>query len=111
MSILLPWKEILLIFLLLFMTLSMNTVSLRNDYVNFIVRHHWVRSVIIFIMSYLVFSFNVENEYTEFTKITVSLFITFIFYFFITRNTVERPLSTASAVSQNKLKEYEDIPY
>ena len=81
-----PWKETLIILLLIFLTTSMNYIHINKKVIHYIADHHWVRFSIIFVLAYLSFSLSIDDEYSTITKVLAALLVAIIFHNFISIN-------------------------
>lgn len=82
----LPWRETLLIFLLVALSMSLSDLQLKDTIVRDIAMHPWIRFLIIFMTAFLIFSLNIDSKYSMFTRILVSAFIAFIVQTFLSAN-------------------------
>lgn len=84
-----PWREALVILLLLLLNSGMSFVSLRPKYVDIVSRYRWVRFIIIFVVSYLYFSSQVKDgNYSLEVKIFSAIIVAFIFDIFLSADAV-----------------------
>jgi hypothetical protein len=81
-----PGKETLVLLLLIVLTLSINNLRLKNQYVQYIAVHPIFRFFIIFLMALLLFSFDLGGTYSIMIRITVAAVVAFIVEVFITAN-------------------------
>jgi hypothetical protein len=82
----LPWKETLLIFLLVALSMSMNDLRLKDNIIRYIAMHPWIRFLIIFMTSFLIFSLDIDRKYSILTRVIVSALIAFVVQTFLTVN-------------------------
>ncbi len=88
----LPWKESLLIFLLIALSISISKLQIKDKYLRYISMHPSVRFMIIFLTAYLIFSLNIENEYSITTRIIVAALVAFVVQSFLAVNTTLVPI-------------------
>ena len=75
-----PWKETLLLFLLIGLNLSFNNLQLKPQYVKIITENSWVRFMIIFATAFLLFSLDLGGQYSFSTTVLVSAFVSIVMY-------------------------------
>lgn len=81
-----PWRESLLIFLLLWLNMGMSYMIVKKNYVPIVSslgRYRLIRFLFIFITSYLTFSIDLDDGYEKYMKILAALVIAFVFDLFI----------------------------
>ncbi len=93
----LPWRETLLIFLLVALSMSLSDLRLKDNIVRDIAMHPWIRFLIIFMTAFLIFSIDIDSNYSMDTRILVSAFIAFVVQTFLSANatllTLKPPIS------------------
>jgi len=85
----LPYKETLLILLLIILNLSLNNVHLKPKYSELITKNSKIRFVIIFLTAYILFSLDIAGDYTVFTQLIVSFFVAILVQLFMLDNITE----------------------
>lgn len=86
-----PWKETLVLILLLLLTISMNYLYVDKKIINILVGSEFARFVVVFAISFATFSFTFNEKHSLFVKIAVSLVVALFFHFFISHNAVPIP--------------------
>ena len=85
---LIPWKETMLIFLLIGLSMSLSNLKLKDTYVRDITTHPWIRFLIIFLTAFMIFSLNIHGNYSITTRAIVSALITIVIQTFLAANTI-----------------------
>lgn len=85
-----PWREALIILLLLWISAGMKYVDIKPQYIDFVAKYRWVRFSMVFMLSYLYFSldFKVGDLYSVPIKLLVSFIVSFIYNEFLSTDAV-----------------------
>jgi hypothetical protein len=85
-----PWRESIIILLLLWLDAGMRYVRIKPEYISFVAKYRWVRFLIIFLVSYLYFSleFRDGQTYPIPVKIFAALMVSTIFDAFLSADAV-----------------------
>lgn len=83
----LPWKETLIILLLVALSMALSDLHLKNKYVRDIAMHPLFRFSILFLTSFLIFSFNIDGNYSLATKVVVSSLVAIFVMYVLSANT------------------------
>lgn len=81
-----PWRESVLIILMVLLGISFNTVQLRSNHVQIIQTRTELQFLILFCTAYLLFTFDFHGKYSQITKVASSLFVAFIVMFIVQKN-------------------------
>jgi len=82
----LPWKETLLLFLLIGLNMSMSNLQLKTKYSQTIGMHQGVRFLIIFLTAFTLFSLDLGGKYSILTRIIVSVIVAILVQVFFSYN-------------------------
>jgi K+-sensing histidine kinase KdpD len=82
-----PWKESLVILLLLWLNAGLAYVSLRPKYIDLVSRSRWFRFFLMFLFA-VVYFFTVAEDYRTDIVISVSILVAFIFDIFFSADAV-----------------------
>nr|QBK87163.1 MAG: hypothetical protein LCMAC201_00650 [Marseillevirus LCMAC201] len=83
-----PWKEALLLMLLVGVSVSLSDLKLKPKYNQMITRYPSIRFLIIFITAFLLFTLDIGGQYSITTRLLVSVVVAYIIQAFIARSTM-----------------------
>ncbi len=83
-----PWKEALLLMLLVGVTVSLSVLKLKPQYREVIARYPSIRFLIIFTTAFLLCSLDIGGMYPITTRVIVSAVVALIIQTFIARSTM-----------------------
>lgn len=88
MSFSVPWKETLLIFLLVSLSISINTLHFKEGIVKNIARHPIVQFFIVYLSAFLIISLNIETHYPLIERIIVATIVATAVQFILLASTI-----------------------
>jgi uncharacterized membrane protein YgdD (TMEM256/DUF423 family) len=83
---LLPWKESLLVFFIVILTISISQIQIKNEYVVYISTHPSFRFFMVFALAMIIFSMDVAPDYHIGIRLILALLIAGIFEIFFSGN-------------------------
>lgn len=88
------WKEILLVFLLIALSMSLSNIRLKPKYARDIASHPTFRFLIIFLTAFMIFNLNIDGRRPLLIKLIASFVVASIVHLLLAANTTIINLET-----------------